>query len=80
MEGAGADSRARVFRYDGNKRIAAFLFLWFLENNCILYRSDGSRLLDNNTLVALTLMIAESRTEEKDVMTKVVVNLINRNN
>ena len=46
----------------------------------ILYRADGSRLLDNNTLVALTLMIAESRTEEKDVMTKVVVNLINKNN
>ena len=63
---------------DGNKRIAAFLFLWFLENNRILYRADGSRLLDNNTLVALTLMIAESRTEEKDVMTKVVVNLINK--
>ena len=65
---------------DGNKRIAAFLFLWFLENNRILYHADGSRLLDNNTLVALTLMIAESRTEEKDVMTKVVVNLINKNN
>lgn len=65
---------------DGNKRIAAFLFFWFLENNRILYRADGSRLLDNNTLVALTLMIAESRTEEKDVMTKVVVNLINKNN
>ena len=51
-----------------------------MENNRILYRADGSRLLDNNTLVALTLMIAESRTEEKDVMTKVVVNLINKNN
>ena len=65
---------------DGNKRIAAFLFLWFLEKNCILYREDGSRLIDNNTLVALTLMIAESRTEEKDIMTKVVVNLINKRN
>ena len=65
---------------DGNKRIAAFLFLWFLEKNGILYREDGSRLLDNNTLVALTLMIAQSRTEEKDVMTKVVVNLINKKN
>lgn len=65
---------------DGNKRIAAFLFLWFLEKNGILYREDGSRLLDNNTLVALTLMIAESRVEEKDIMTKVVVNLINKNN
>ena len=65
---------------DGNKRIAAFLFLWFLEKNSILYREDGSRLLDNNTLVALTLMIAQSKVEEKDIMTKVVVNLINQNN
>ncbi|MDR2003780.1 MAG: virulence RhuM family protein [Prevotella sp.] len=65
---------------DGNKRIAAFLFLWFLENNGILYKSDGSKLIENNTLVALTLMIAESKTEEKDVMVKVIINLINRNN
>ena len=65
---------------DGNKRIAAFLFLWFLEKNGILYREDGSRLLDNNTLVALTLMTAESKTEEKDIMTKVIINLINKNN
>ena len=65
---------------DGNKRIAAFLFLWFMEKNGILYREDGSRLLDNNTLVALTLMIAQSKVEEKDIMTKVVVNLINQNN
>ena len=65
---------------DGNKRIAAFLFLWFLEKNGILYKSDGSKLIGNNTLVALTLMIAESRTEEKDVVVKVVINLINKNN
>ena len=65
---------------DGNKRIAATLFLWFLNNNGILYRPDGSKRLSDNTLVALTLMIAESRTEEKDVMVKVVVNLINQNN
>jgi len=65
---------------DGNKRIAAFLFLWFLEKNGILYKSNGLRLIENNTLVALTLMIAESRTEEKDVMVKVVVNLINGDN
>lgn len=65
---------------DGNKRIAAFLFLWFLENNGILYKEDGRRLIENNTLVALTLMIAESRSEEKDVMVKVIVNLINQNN
>ena len=65
---------------DGNKRIAAFLFLWFLEKNGILYKENGLRLIENNALVALTLMIAESRTEEKDVMVKVVVNLINKNN
>jgi len=65
---------------DGNKRIAAFLFLWFLQNSGILYKENGQRLIENNTLVALTLMIAESRTEEKDIMVKVVVNLINKNN
>ena len=65
---------------DGNKRIAATLFLWFLNNNGILYREDGSKRLADNTLVALTLMIAESKTEEKDVMVKVVVNLINQKN
>ena len=65
---------------DGNKRIAATLFLWFLNGNRILYRADGSKRIPDNTLVALTLMIAESRTEEKDVMVKVVVNLINQQN
>lgn len=65
---------------DGNKRIAATLFLWFLNNNGILYGQDGLKRIADNTLVALTLMIAESRTEEKDVMVKVVVNLINKNN
>lgn len=53
---------------DGNKRIAATLFLWFMNNNGILYREDGSKRIADNTLVALTLMIAESRTEEKDIM------------
>ena len=65
---------------DGNKRIAAMLFLWFMEKNGILYGQDGHKRIADNTLVALTLMIAESRTEEKDVMVKVVVNLINKNN
>lgn len=65
---------------DGNKRIAAMLFLWFLDKNGILYSADGSKRIADNTLVALTLMIAESRTEEKDVMVKVIVNLINRDN
>lgn len=65
---------------DGNKRIAATLFLWFLDNNGILYHPDGSKRIADSTLVALTLMIAESRTEEKDTMVKVVVNLINKEN
>jgi prophage maintenance system killer protein len=65
---------------DGNKRIAAMLFLWFMERNGILYGEDGHKRIADNTLVALTLMIAESRTEEKDVMVKVVVNLINKEN
>ncbi len=65
---------------DGNKRIAATLFLWFLERNGILYRPDGGKRIADNALVALTLMIAESRTEEKDTIVKVIVNLINKNN
>ena len=65
---------------DGNKRIAATLFLWFMQNNGILYNPDGSKRISNGALVALTLMIAESRPEEKDVMVKVVVNLINKDN
>jgi len=65
---------------DGNKRIAAMLFLWFMEKNGILYSADGSKRIADNSLVALTLMIAESKTEEKDIMVKVVVNLINQEN
>jgi len=65
---------------DGNKRIAAFLFLWFLEKNKALYRKDGSKRIPDNTLVAITLMIAESKPAHKDVIVKVVINLINKNN
>ena len=65
---------------DGNKRIAATLFLWFLQNNGILYRTDGTKRIADASLVALTLMIAESRTDEMDTMVKVVVSLINRRN
>lgn len=65
---------------DGNKRIAAYLFVWFLDKNKILYRNDGSKRIADNALVALTLMIAESKTDEKDMMVKVIVNLINSNN
>jgi prophage maintenance system killer protein len=65
---------------DGNKRIGAFLFIWFLDVSGILYADDGRKRISDNALVALTLMIAESRPEDKDIITKVIVNLINRDN
>ncbi len=65
---------------DGNKRIAAAIFIYFLAGNAILYRKDGSKRLADNALVALTLLIAESQPEEKDTIVKVIVNLINQNN
>jgi len=65
---------------DGNKRIAAFLFLYFLEKNGILFDEFRNKRIADNALVALTLMIAVSRPEEKDIMTKVIVNLINKKN
>lgn len=65
---------------DGNKRIAAFLFLYFLERNKILFDDKMNKRIADNTLVALTLMIAVSKPEEKDTMVKVIVNLINKNN
>lgn len=65
---------------DGNKRIAALLFLHFMERNGILYNTDRSKRIADNTLVALTLMIAVIKPEEKDTITKVIVNLINKNN
>lgn len=61
---------------DGNKRIAAFLFVWFLDLNKHLFDTAGNKRMDNNALVALTLMIAESNPNDKDMMIKVVVNLI----
>jgi prophage maintenance system killer protein len=65
---------------DGNKRIGAFLFIWFLDANGLLYRKDGSKRLADNALVALTLLIAESKPAEKETLCKVIVNLINREN
>ncbi len=65
---------------DGNKRLAAMLFLWFMDRNKVLYATDGHKRITDNTLVAITLMIAESRPEEKDIIIKLVVNLINQNN
>ena len=65
---------------DGNKRIAAFLFVWFLDKNKMLYREDGTKRIADNALVALTLLIAESDPKEKEMMVKVVINLINYKN
>ncbi len=65
---------------DGNKRIAAAMFLWFLERNGLLYRDDGAKRVADNALVALTLMIAESDPKERDIIVNLAVNLINKNN
>ncbi|WP_299063540.1 RhuM family protein [uncultured Polaribacter sp.] len=62
---------------DGNKRIAAWLFVWYLNKNEYLYKNDNSKRIENNTLVALTLMIAESNPNEKEMMINVIINLIN---
>jgi prophage maintenance system killer protein len=65
---------------DGNKRIAAGLFIYFLDMNQKLYNDLGNKRIGDNALVAITIMIAESKSEEKDIMVKLVVNLINSNN
>ena len=64
---------------DGNKRIAAGLFVYFLDKNKKLYKTDGSKIIADNALVAITIMIAESKTEEKDMMIKLIVNLMSAN-
>jgi len=65
---------------DGNKRIAALLFLYFMERNRILYDNSGQKRIADNALVALTLMIAVSKPDEKDTIVKIIVNLINKKN
>lgn len=66
--------------YDGNKRIAASVFVYFLDMNNILYKEDGNKLVEDNTLVALVLMIALSEPMEREVVIKIIINLINKNN
>lgn len=65
---------------DGNKRIAAALFIAFLAGNKSLYSKDGSKRIADNALVAITLMIAESNPADKETMVKLIVNLINNRN
>ena len=65
---------------DGNKRIAASFFIYFLAKNSVLYKSDGSKRIADNALVALCLLIAESKPSDKEIIVKVVINLINKKN
>lgn len=65
---------------DGNKRIAASLFLWFMEKNGLLYRTDGTKRIADNALVAITLLIAESSPKEKTAIVQIILNLINKRN
>ena len=65
---------------DGNKRIAAALFVWFLDRNKILYKVDGGKRIADNALVAITLMTAESQPKEKEIIVALVINLINKLN
>lgn len=85
----GAENKAAHLLYfvvknhsfsDGNKRIAAFLFIWYLDQNGLLYSKEGFKKIEDNTLVALTLMIAESKSKDKDMMIKVILNLMQKKN
>ena len=63
---------------DGNKRIAAALFIYFLERNNLLFDTNKNPIIDNNTLAAMTLMIALSKPEEKEIMCLLVLNMLNK--
>ena len=65
---------------DGNKRIAAAIFVWFLERQDFLYNADGEKRIADNALVAFTLLVAESKPDEREIMVKVIINLINGKN
>jgi prophage maintenance system killer protein len=64
---------------DGNKRIAAACFLYFLQKNNALFKSNGSTIIDNATLAALTLFIANSKTEESEIVKHLTISILNRN-
>lgn len=65
---------------DGNKRIAAAIFVWFLQRHDFLYNAEGEKRIADNALVAFTLLIAESKPDEREMMVKVIINLINGKN
>ncbi len=62
---------------DGNKRIGSFLFVYFLDKNDYLYRKNGEKKINDNTLVALALLVAVSNPVEKDILIRIIINLIN---
>ena len=64
------------FFVDGNKRIGAFLFVWFLEKNRHQFKKSGELKINDNALIALTLLVAQSNPSDKDIMVKLIVNLI----
>ena len=61
---------------DGNKRIGAYLFIWFLEKNKHLFKKSGELKINDNGLTALALLVAQSHPEEKDIMIRLIINLI----
>ena len=61
---------------DGNKRIGAFLFIWFLQRNKHLLRKNNDSKINDNALVALALLVAQSDPSTKDLMAKLIMNLI----
>ena len=65
---------------DGNKRIAAWLFVWYLNKNSYLYNQAGKLKIENNALASITLMLALSKPEEKELMIRVIINSINKLN
>src|SRR5690606_4848372 len=62
---------------DGNKRIGAFLFIWFLEKNKHRFKQSGELKINDNGLTAIALLVAQSHPEEKELMVKLIMNLIN---
>ena len=65
---------------DGNKRIGAFFFIWFLNLNKLLYSKEGRKRIADNALISLTLLVAESKPQDKEIITHLIVNLINKKN
>lgn len=65
---------------DGNKRIGAFIFIWFLSFNKLLYSKEGRKRIADNALISLTLLVAESKPKDKDIVINLIVNLINKRN